>query len=264
MVTANREVEKREPVRGVALPAGMHSHEHGHEEPEARRVEGVSASEFYNVDDEVQGESENAEQAVANTPTHGLTPPKSADPSLPPAVREAIDRANMESQTLGGKPGPAAQTPGSARRAITTQKLPMIQNVDEMSREQMIELIQQLAAQRRVGVPIQKALRWNNGAEPNISDNGELISARDTGTISVYGFGRRPVTFYAGQWIQLAHYMPDILHFIANNREAMNEYVEQRLGNKSKELSKEEVDGALSLFVGEQEESTEKAESVSS
>lgn len=236
---------KQEIVRGVALPAELHTHEEneqqlGDEEPEELRGP--------------QGESEGYEPDEQPLSTRGLTPPRGgADPRLAPEVlRETQERAARESQTIAGRPGPASRATGITRKVV--MRLPEM-DVDGMDVDQLRAALREAQA-RRMAMPamaIQKAIRWNNGAEPNVGDNGEVISYRDTGSISVYSFGRRPVTFYAGQWIQLAHYMQSILHFIQQHREAMNAYVEKRLGNKSKEVSQEDIEGALMLFVSEQE-----------
>jgi hypothetical protein len=258
-------VQKQHPVRGVARPAELHTHEA--DQVEQKEPSDVEDGEVDN-DLDFQGEPEDHSVAAQLSATNreplrspmpgfsqeGLRRDGAADPRLAPeAVREAQDRALRESQTIGGRPGPAATTRGTSRKLVAT-KLPEM-DVESMSREEMIEAIKRLSTQRQgaVVIPLMKAMRWNNGAEPNYADNGEMISARDSGSISVYGFMRRPITLYPSQWVQLAHYIPDVLHFIESNLDAMNDYVNERLGNESKALAPEEVEAALKLFVIEQE-----------
>lgn len=39
------------------------------------------------------------------------------------------------------------------------------------------------------------------------------------GGVSVYGFGRWPITLYAEQWTKLAQFMPQILEFVEANHD---------------------------------------------
>ena len=176
------------------------------------------------------------------------------------AVGRAIERANNESQTKDGR-ATANMQQGEQRsedstaapKQITPRGRQPLANLAKMNKQELIEYLQDLEeriSKGGFGQTINKAIRWNNGEEPNVQ-NGEVVSPRDSGSISVYGFARRPLTLYAGQWVQLAHYLPAILEFIEEHQDDINQYVEQRLGNGSKAVTSDEVKNAQALFCAE-------------
>lgn len=230
-----------------ALPAEMHEHT-----PKAR-------TEGDDEEEQVQGEPESLEPEEDE-----LSAPTSQEPVQVSvrAQQAAIKRAAAESQTIGGRPNPAMERSETATRPLAA-RLAVAKGMDlsKMSKAEMLDMVQTLLEERRraPGIALQKMIRWNNGSDPNFAENGEVVSARDTGSISVYGFARRPTTFYAGQWVALAHYMQDILHFIEKNLEDINQYVSQRLGNESKRLEPEDVEKALALFATEQSGGADRA-----
>lgn len=189
-----------------------------------------------------QGEPEHVPEAQPET--------KAEQHPSQKAVAQAQQRAMDESQVIGGRPNP--RNPDAKTHKVA-QTRPPIFDVTNMTGEDAKKMLKKLLEQRanQVNFAIAKAIRWNNGTEPNVQ-GGELVSARDTGSISVYGFARRPLTLYAGQWMALARYMPDILTFLKSNLDDINVYVEKRLGNKSKNISAEDVQAALQLFCIEQ------------
>lgn len=229
--------QQQKPVRGVALPADM------------RASEALVTDE----DDEVQGEENGhdkeepqGEPEAEDTGEQVAAAPRGQFAAVPnPHAVEAAKQRALEEGFMGSKANQQGAPSSRLSRRIA-QRAPMV-DATKLTKAEAVTMLNQLLAQQQRGFAVAKAIRWNNGAEPNIQ-NGQLVSARDKGGISVYGFSRNPVTLYAGQWLALAQYMPDVLRFIDEHREEINEYVEQRLGNKSKEVSEDEVEAALNLF----------------
>lgn len=225
MAQAKSEFEEGK-ARGVLHPEGMHKEEDKSGQQQQQAAEQI------------------AEQVGSSSPVTvtGESPPATGSPTS--ARDGAIQRAINESTTIGG--APTEQVQRGSRRPIL--------DVTGKTHDELVEMLKKLLDEQEAGrganggvFPLTKAVRWNNGEEPNVQ-NGEIVSARDTGSISAYGFARRPLTLYASQWVGLAHYMPDILRFIEANLEGVNGYSAERLGNRSKELSAEDLQAALALF----------------
>ena len=122
-----------------------------------------------------------------------------------------------------------------------------------MSKEDMEKMLQNLYA--KVNTPSNGAfsIRFNDGSDPapDRQVDGKTVpgSKRDSGAISVYGFGRNPVTLYAGQWIELlgtsAH---SILSAIQQKADDIDAYIAKKTGNHKQDLNRAQLKAALALF----------------
>ena len=59
-----------------------------------------------------------------------------------------------------------------------------------------------------------------------------------SGTVSVSGFGRYPMSHYVEHWLALAKLMPSILAFVNDNQEAIKERVANPVGENEPNPSK--------------------------
>lgn len=58
-------------------------------------------------------------------------------------------------------------------------------------------------------------------AGATVTENGLSIRVSEKKAVSVYGLGRFPVTLYGEQMVRLAAAMPEILAFIAENKDKL-------------------------------------------
>lgn len=150
-----------------------------------------------------------------------------------------------------------------------------------LSRAELEALLRQYHAKVNSGSAQQFSIRFNDGSERTfytagekayadgpdlkkgqIAKGGELKSARDSGGLSVYGFGRNPISLYAGQWIELAESMPEILRVIKEKRVAIDAYIATKIGNSKQAINAAALDAQLALFtpVSETETASEEVE----
>ena len=52
-----------------------------------------------------------------------------------------------------------------------------------------------------------------------MTERGVFFRVSPKGGISVYGFGKYPITYYANQWLGLFKYADEIREFILDNRD---------------------------------------------
>jgi hypothetical protein len=150
------------------------------------------------------------------------------------ACRFAAEAAETAAKVSGAATEPVA--PKSAvqvRRSVIQPTL----NVDEMTDEQVRETLKRLQARQSRFNDVQKTIRFNNGTETTfysqgekmygggIAKGGEVKSARDSGTLSLYGMGRNPISLYSNQWLELLEFGPDICTFIVNHQAEIDEYI---------------------------------------
>lgn len=155
--------------------------------------------------------------------------------------------APAESKTPAGNGGDKPRTAFQAKRNIAAP----VYDVENMSVEEMKKALATLQSQIATGSVTTRSFRFNDGAEktfyvegeeirdPNTgkltgkkAKGGEVKSPRDSGTISVYGFQRNPISLYPRQWLELAAFMQDIVGFIFLNHEHINEYLRTRKGGE--------------------------------
>jgi hypothetical protein len=86
--------------------------------------------------------------------------------------------------------------PPSLQTAKGTSHMAILRNLNELTREQLIEALAAAQAQ-----PARKL----------------SMKVSDKGAISVYGLGRFPVTLYAGQWDRLLSLSDDLRAFAKAN-----------------------------------------------
>lgn len=151
----------------------------------------------------------------------------------------------------------AAGKPTTAVQAHRTLKQPVV-DVSKLSEEQAKSMLASLMAQRGSSRDAVKTIRFNNGTESTfyapgekmrdgkIAEGGEVNSARDSGTLSIYGFGRNPISLYANQWIDLFLFGGAVVDHIVANADAINAYVRAKAGNEggARDIN---VEGLLSL-----------------
>jgi hypothetical protein len=80
----------------------------------------------------------------------------------------------------------------------TLQGAKSMTNLNEMTKEQLIALVQAANQPKRL-----------------------TMKVSEKGALSLYGLGRFPVTLYRGQWERLATAMPDIKVFISQNADLL-------------------------------------------
>jgi hypothetical protein len=79
----------------------------------------------------------------------------------------------------------------------------MTTNLDNLTKQQMLDMIKQLDEEKKqLKAMAKKTLHCKVGAK---------------GGISVYGFGRFPVTLYKEQWSRLIEFVPELQAFIAEH-----------------------------------------------
>lgn len=136
-----------------------------------------------------------------------------------------------------------------------------------MSKAQLEAKLQELYAQANSNQGGVFSIRFNDGSEAThyeageklrdangrltdkVAVGGEVKSARDSGTLSVYGFGRNPVTLYAGQWLDLlATRSHAILSVINEKADSIDAYISRKTGNTKQTLNRELITSALARF----------------
>lgn len=164
----------------------------------------------------------------------------------------ALALANLE---VGGGGSPA--TAVSAKRTVN----PGLIDVTKMTPEQMQAELNRLYAKEQSTVDSFK-LRFNDGSESTLefSDEAKTIpvyhtegklkgqqkgSARDGGGISIYGFGRNPITLYPNQAIDLAGRIPALLEFIAERADLIDAYVAKKSGSHKNDINRAELTAQL-------------------
>lgn len=140
--------------------------------------------------------------------------------------------------------GASGSAPKTAAQASLKQPILDVSKMDEDEvRLRLQELLTKQAAQGdRVA---QRTIRFNDGSETiyyeageqmregGKAKGGEVKSARDSGTLSIYGFGRNPISLYANQWLDLFQFGGEVVDHIAANADHIDEFVRTKRGNES-------------------------------
>lgn len=186
------------------------------------------------------------------------------------AAASATNQEGKESLTItpndvGTISAAELTSPKTATQVHRSLKQP-VADTSNMSRDELIAELSRLQAQRGPSRSATKTIRFNDGKEPNlyaagdkmldsfgkatgkIAKGGEVKSARDSGTISVYGFGRNPMSMFAGQLLEFLAFGPDIAVYIRDNADWIDEYVAGKVGNTSRNINRELLDQVLEQF----------------
>lgn len=148
---------------------------------------------------------------------------------------------------------------GNGSTAKATRKViePTV-DVASLSEEEARSMLARLLASRSSLRDSTKTIRFNDGTESTLEWEDEaktkpkmdpktgrqVGSARNSGTISIYGFGRNPISLYPNQWLDLLLFGQDIAEFIAAKEGAINAYLTRRQGEKAQLVN---VDAVIQL-----------------
>jgi len=80
--------------------------------------------------------------------------------------------------------------------------------------EDLAKMIEQLKAEN-------EALRAKVKVKGSVTSTGLSLKVSEKGAVSIYGLGRFPVTLYGTQILKLAETMPEILAFVAENKDKL-------------------------------------------
>lgn len=140
-----------------------------------------------------------------------------------------------------------AAVPATAVTATRVVK-PAVLDHSKMTKAELLDYVQSLEAKQTTAVSNFK-IRYNDGTDPaGLNAKGEQGSKRDGGGISVYGFGLRPITLFAKQFIDLATKMPMILGFINDRVDLINSYVAKKSGTHANDIDRGALAAAIALF----------------
>lgn len=154
----------------------------------------------------------------------------------------AATKALAFADELAAAAGDLAASPkgkGTVEQVKRTIQQPVV-DIDKLDDSQVRSMLANLLSRQSTSREAVKTIRFNDGTEAThytkgekmltggIAKGGEVKSARDSGTLSCYGFGRNPISMYANQWIELLQYGPAVLRFIGENLDHINEYVRTR------------------------------------
>lgn len=145
----------------------------------------------------------------------------------------------------------AGAAPATSVTASRTVK-PVAVDHSKMSKAELLDYVASLEAKQSQTVSNFK-IRFNDGTDPapdttDRSGNAIAGSKRDGGGISIYGFGRMPITLFSKQVIDLASKMPAILTFIAERVGQINAYVAKKTGSHAQDLDRNALAAALALY----------------
>lgn len=169
------------------------------------------------------------------------------------ACKFAEEAAAAAADTLPSGAGDVAK-PRSAvqvRRSVIQPTM----DVDSMDEAAVREALKRLQAQRANGT-VQKTIRFNDGSDATfyaqgeellddrgrktgkVAKGGEVKSARNSGTISMYGFGRNPISLYPSQWLELFEFAPEVVQYILNHQEHIDDYIAKK-GNAERKINED-------------------------
>lgn len=187
------------------------------------------------------------------------------------------DAATAATEGGGAAATPKPQTAVQAHRTVSNPVAEV--DLSKLSVDELREFATKLQAKQARAAEREstKLIRFNDGSDPNIYEagqkmldgkiakGGEVKSARDSGTISVYGFGRQPISMFPNHLISFAGWLLDsVLPFIASNEEAINAYAKTKPNYKASMLvNRAELDSiverwnAVEVVPDEGDETTE-------
>lgn len=185
------------------------------------------------------------------------------------ALRIAADAAATADEGVApgtGSEATSEQTrPSTAVQTVKRIAQPVL-DVDKMSEDEVRAALKRLNAQQGSSRGMTKSFRFNDGTAPTkyekgdkildasgkptgkIAKGGEVKSPRSSGTYSIYGFGKNPVSLYPSQWIELAFFMPDIIRDIHANADHIDEYLQEHSKGRADLVNREALSQLLEQF----------------
>lgn len=151
-----------------------------------------------------------------------------------------------------------------AKTSVTKTRAPL-GDLSKMSQEELLAIIEKQQSELSQSTTSVHSFRFNNGTEPtfyaegdDLKDRrtgklhavGDLKSPRDSGTFSLYGFGRNPISVYPNQAIEMAVVLMDgILPYIKDNQAAIDAYLATRPNfRNSNKVAITDLEGVLSRW----------------
>jgi hypothetical protein len=149
--------------------------------------------------------------------------------------------------------------PKTAVQQATRQIAVPVLDIDAMSEDEVRAALKRLQSQQGTQRGATRTIRFNDGSDPTYytagdklldsqgrvtnktAVGGEVKSARDSGTMSIYGFGRNPISLYPSQWLELCAFMPDIVNFVGSNVDHINTYLQEHSKGRADRINEELV-----------------------